>query len=175
MEATPTPLLRDTETPAPEPDGNSEEPSAEGNPEESREGTLDESSENTENTEQPEEGADKEQLRRRIEEAYRLGAGIDEETFNKATEILKEISLAMNSDTFNPSVLAFGMKLLNYEHDIEAARNEGYALGKQEKIAETFGSKRKAARQAADIPHFRGTKGMGYSLSDSIFDIARDA
>lgn len=108
-----------------------------------------------------------------LEAAYCLGAGIDEETFAKAKEILNEITMSVTSNQFNPKALQLAIRLLNYEEELEKARKEGRETGRAEKIAEAFRGKRAKADEAASIPHLSGTKDMGTVRSNSIFDVAR--
>lgn len=111
-----------------------------------------------------------------IERAYCLGAGLDEATFAKAKEILEKMAECVYGGKFNPEGLGMALKVLNYDAEVEKAREEGLTLGRSECIAEVFRNRRKAAEKAADLPHFRGAKGMGSPFQGgSIFDVARDA
>lgn len=111
-----------------------------------------------------------------IERAYCLGAGIDEVTFAKAKEILEKMAECVYGAKFNPEGLGMALKVLNYDAEVEKAREEGLTLGRSECIAEVFRNRRKAAEKAAEVPHFRGAKGMGSPFQGgSIFDVARDA
>lgn len=77
---------------------------------------------------------------------------------------------------FNPEGLGMALKVLNYDAEVEKAREKGLTLGRSECIAEVFRNRRKAAEKAAEVPHFRGAKGMGSPFQGgSIFDVARDA
>lgn len=88
-----------------------------------------------------------------IEEAYRVGAGIDMETFNKAKAIINDFAAVVISGRFNPNVFRQALKLLDYDEAM----------------------KRSAAQEAASIPHLQGSKGIGGSRGKSIFDEARKA
>lgn len=155
------PLLRDTSVMEPAPDPSEES----------------ENSENSEPSEPSEssEASEPSDLNARIEEAYRIGAGIDDESFAKAKALLDEIRQGVNAATFQPAMLRLALRLMDYDEAISRARAEGIEQGRNEKIAEAFRNRRNAAREAAEIPHFRGTKGMGTALGNSIFDVARDA
>lgn len=145
-------------------------------PSENAEEPANEEPENPAN-EEAEEPANEEadDWQKRIEEAYRIGAGIDEETFNNAKALLNNIAEAVNSGSFNPELIQTALRLLNYDRLVEEARKSGYETGRGEKAAEAFRNKRAAAESAASIPHLQGTKGMASPLSDSIFDLARGA
>lgn len=111
-----------------------------------------------------------------LEEAYCLGAGIDREALVDAKKKLSEIAEAVNLNRFDPRLIQTALKLINHDRLIEEARNEGREEARADRIAEAFRNKRKKAEEAAAIPHFNGTKGLGNPFNgDSIFDIARGA
>ena len=94
-----------------------------------------------------------------VEEAYCLGAGIDRETLQEAKALIARIAQAASSGKFDPEVLHMALRLLNYDREIENARKSG----------------NKDKEEAASLPHLTGTKGLGSTKGDSIFDIARKA
>ena len=111
-----------------------------------------------------------------LEEAYCLGAGIDRQALANAKKKLSEIAEAVNLNRFDPSLIQVALKLINHDRLIEEARNKGREEARADRIAEAFSNKRKKAEEAAAIPHFNGTKGLGNPFNgDSIFDIARGA
>lgn len=110
-----------------------------------------------------------------VEEAYRLGAGIDSETFAKAKQLIADFGRAASAQTFNPEILQMAIRMLSYDATLERVRKEAYEEGRNEKLTEAFRNKRRAAEEAAAIPHLTGTKGLGTIQTDSIFSIARGA
>lgn len=112
----------------------------------------------------------------KIEEAYCLGAGIDKQTLGEAKAIIGKMAESVNSGVFDPEILTMALKLFNYDSTVKSAYEEGLEAGRNEQITEVFRRRKDAARQAAEIPHFRGAKGIGsIRKTDSIFDVARDA
>ena len=111
-----------------------------------------------------------------LEEAYCLGAGIDPGSLAMAKEKLVEIAEAFSGGKFNPDLIHTAIKLLNHDKLVEEARNKGREEVKAERLADAFRHKRRKVEEAAAIPHFNGTKGLGAPLgSDSIFNLAREA
>lgn len=108
-----------------------------------------------------------------IEAAYCLGAGIDTETLAKAKALIKEFADATSSGVFNPSVLRYALKLLNYDSDMEAARKETEDAVRARLADSKLSSKQSRAREAASIPHLGGSSGIGTATGNSIFDIAK--
>lgn len=111
-----------------------------------------------------------------LEKAYCLGAGIDDDTLKQAKQKLFDIAEAVSSGAFRPEMLQLAIRIINFDRSIEDARKEGEEKGRKESAAESARSRQAAAREAASIPHLRGTKGLGNAaIGDSIFDIARKA
>ena len=110
-----------------------------------------------------------------VEQAYCLGAGIDEETLNNAKAMLNKIADAVNAGVFNPEVLQVAIKILKYDETLEKTRKEAFESGKAEKIADAFRNKRAKAEEAAAIPHLGGSKEGRTFRNGSIFDLAKDA
>lgn len=135
------------------------------------------SANNSEDSEITEKSEDTERIgKEEIERAYCLGAGIDDETFAKVKGLLEEIAESVYGNKFNPETIRMAMKAMNYDNDLSKAHEEGLALGRSEAIAETFRNRRCAAGKATEIPHFKGSKGIGSRLQgNSIFEVARGA
>lgn len=133
--------------------------------------------ESSEKSEISEKSQDSERIgKEEIERAYCLGAGIDDETFARVKGLLEEIAESVYGNKFNPETIRMAMKAMNYDNDLSKAHEEGLALGRSEAIAETFRNRRCAAGKATEIPHFKGSKGIGNRLQgNSIFEVARGA
>lgn len=110
-----------------------------------------------------------------VEQAYCLGAGIDDETLAKAKALLNKIADAVVCNKFDPEVLQTAFKILSYEETMDKIRKEAFATGRAEKMAEALRTKREKAEEAEAIPQMGGMKNAGVLRGGSIFEVARGA
>lgn len=109
-----------------------------------------------------------------VEEAYCIGAGIGQEALLKAKALIKEVAGAAADGSFSPRILNLAFRMLNYERDVEAARNQGIASAKTEAAAAEAALKESRAARAAAIPRLRSAN-RPTPLDNSIFAIAKEA
>lgn len=110
-----------------------------------------------------------------VEQAYCLGAGIDNETLTRAKALLNKIADAVVCNKFDPEVLQTAIKILSYEETMDKIRKEAFATGRAEKVAEGLRTKKEKAEEAEAIPQLGGTKNAGAFRGGSIFEVARGA
>lgn len=109
-----------------------------------------------------------------VEEAYCIGAGIGQEALLKAKALINEVAGAAADGSFSPRILNLAFRMLNYERDVEAARNQGIASAKTEAAAAEAALKESRAARAAAIPRLRSAN-RPTPLDNSIFAIAKEA